>query len=336
MSCPQRHFFSFIDCLERRRLLHDRATSTNPKNRCQPPPEIRNLLASVEILGYLLLCLIWSTTWQAIRICLTGYPPLFGASLRFFIAVAVLLGVITARKRSLKLPGGMRQHLALFGAGVVNGLGYALIYLAELKLSGGTTAILCATSPLFTLLVARLFGLEQLVLRRVAGMSVGLFGIAALFWDGQQIGTSQVQAMLLALVAAALMWPIYGALLKRYASDLSPLISTLYFLFYTALSLLLLAPLRGETFPSIGSAPLSAHLALGFLAIFGSVIAWSVYLALLRRLDLSVLSTIGLVQPVFALVVDLAMKEAQLGLRGYVGALLVLVAMALSTWPLRR
>ena len=44
--------------------------------------------------------------------------------------------------------------------------------------------------------------------------------------------------MLLALVAAALMWPIYGALLKRYASDLSPLISTLYFLFYTALSLL--------------------------------------------------------------------------------------------------
>ncbi|HND12683.1 MAG TPA: EamA family transporter, partial [Pseudomonadota bacterium] len=77
-------------------------------------------------------------------------------------------------------------------------------------------------------------------------------------------------------------------------------------------------------------------LALGFLAIFGSVIAWSVYLALLRRLDLSVLSTIGLVQPVFALVVDLAMKEAQLGLRGYVGALLVLVAMALSTWPLRR
>ncbi len=290
----------------------------------------------MEILGYLLLCLIWSTTWQAIRICLTGYPPLFGASLRFFIAVVLLLGIVRARKLPLSLPGGRTQHLALLAAGVVNGLGYALIYLAELKLSGGTTAIICATSPLFTLLAARLFGLEALVLRRVAGMSIGLLGIASLFWDGQLVGSGQLQAMSLALIAAAVMWPIYGALLKRYANDLSPLISTLYFLLYTALSLLILAPIRGESLPNFGAAPLQAHLALAFLAIVGSVVAWSVYLALLRRLDLSVLSTLGLVQPVFALGLDLLLKEAQLGLRGYLGAALVLLAMALSTWPLRR
>jgi len=290
----------------------------------------------VEILGYLALCLIWSTTWQAIRICLTGYPPLYGASLRFLIAAALLLIAVRVRKLPLGLPRGARQHLAMLVAGIVNGLGYALIYLAELKLSGGTTAIICASSPLFTLIVARLFGLEQLLMRRVAGMSLGLGGIAALFWDGKSLGADQFQAMLFALTAAALMWPIYGALLKRYASDLPALVSTLYFMLYTALTLLLLAPLRGEPLPQISVAPLQAHLALVFLAVAGSVVAWSIYLALLRQLDLSVLSTLGLVQPVLALGLDLVLREAQLGPHGYLGALLVLVAMGLSTWPLRR
>ena len=317
-------------------MCHDTVPGTNPKNRCQALHELRTLLRSVEILGYLLLCLIWSTTWQAIRICLTGYPPMFGASLRFLIAAALLLVVVRARKLPLRLPGGRPQHLALLIAGIVNGLGYACVYLAELKLSGGTTAIICASSPLFTLIVARMFGLEPLLLRRLLGMSIGLGGMAALFWEGQTLGDGQIRAMLFALVAAAVMWPIYGALLKRYAHDLPPLLSTLYFLFYTALTLLVLAPLRGESWPNIAAAPAQAHLALIFLAVFGSVVAWSIYLALLQRLDLSVLSTLGLVQPVLALGLDLVLREAQLGPRGYLGALLVLVAMGLSTWPLRR
>jgi len=290
----------------------------------------------VEILGYLLLCLIWSTTWQAIRICLTGYPPMYGASLRFLIATVLLLIAVRVRKLPLALPGGKSQHLALLLAGIFNGLGYACIYVAELKISGGTTAIICASSPLFTLIAARLFGLEQLLLRRIAGMSIGMVGIGALFWEGQTLGHDQVQAMLFALAAAALMWPVYGALLKRYAHALPPLVSTLYFLLYTALTLFVLAPLRGEAFPKIAAAPMEAHFALIFLAVIGSVVAWSVYLTLLRRMDLSVLSTLGLVQPVLALGLDLLLREAQLGPRGYLGALLVLVAMGLSTWPLRR
>ena len=127
---------------------------------------------------------------------------MFGASLRFLIAAALLLVVVRARKLPLRLPGGRPQHLALLIAGIVNGLGYACVYLAELKLSGGTTAIICASSPLFTLIVARMFGLEPLLLRRLLGMSIGLGGMAALFWEGQTLGDGQIRAMLFALVAA--------------------------------------------------------------------------------------------------------------------------------------
>lgn len=290
---------------------------------------------TVDALGFLLLCVIWSTTWQAIRVCLTGYPPFLGAGLRFLLAVAILAGLLVIRRRSFRLPGGSGQHLALFGAGVVNGLGYALVYVAEQTLSGGTTAILCASSPLFTLLFARLFGLEPLIPRRIAGMSIGLAGIALLFWDGQLFGPGQAKAMVWALLAAAVMWPLYGALLKRHAQNLPALVSTLYFLFYTALCLLVLAVLFGEPLTTFLSAPPKAHLALLYLAVSGSVVAWTVYLSLLRRIELSVLSTIGLLQPLLALALDFLLKQTQLGPRGYAGTVLVVAAMGLSLAPWR-
>jgi drug/metabolite transporter (DMT)-like permease len=287
------------------------------------------------VLGYLFLCLCWSTTWQAIRYCLEGYPPQLGAALRFGLAALMLAGVLLIRRTTLGLPGGRRQHLALAVSGLVNGLGYACVYVAEQTLTGGTTAVICASSPLFTLLLARLFGLEPLLPQRLVGMAMGLGGVAVLFADGLMIGRGHFQSMVLAGLAAALLWPLYGALLKRSAQDLPPLVTTCYFLFYTAVMLVALSILRGEPWPDLHSAPWRAHAGLLYLTVVGSVLAWSVYLWLLQRLELSVLSTIGLVQPVVALAIDLLLGAAQLRLRGYLGASLVLIGMAVSAWRLR-
>jgi len=289
----------------------------------------------VVVLGFLVLCLCWSTTWQAIRYCLEGYPPLLGAALRFAIATVLLLTWLGIRRRTLRLPGGRRQHLALLVAGLVNGLGYACVYLAEQTLTGGTAAVICASSPLFTLLLARLFGLEPLLPQRLLGMALGLGGVSVLFADGLELGGGHFHAMVLAGVAAAVLWPLYGALLKRSAQNLPPLVTTCYFLFYTALTLVVLSLARGEVLPSLRAAPWTAHVGLLYLAIVGSVLAWSIYLWLLQRLELSVLSTLGLIQPVMAVAIDLLLGAAQLRLRGYLGASLVLIGMALSAWRTR-
>lgn len=284
------------------------------------------------VLGFLALCLCWSTTWQAIRYCLEGYPPLCGAALRFLLATVMLLIGLGVRRSSLRLPEGRRQHLALLAAGVVNGLGYACVYVAEQTLTGGTTAVICASSPLFTLLLARLFGLEPLLPQRLLGMAMGLSGVSVLFADGLELGGGHFQAMILAGVAAAVLWPLYGALLKRSAQHLPPLVSTCYFLFYTAITLVVLSLLQGESLPHLRLVPWTAHLGLLYLSIIGSVLAWTLYLWLLQRLELSVLSTLGLIQPVMAVAIDLVLGTAQLRLRGYVGASLVLLGMALSAW----
>ena len=99
---------------------------------------------------------------------------------------------------------------------------------------------------------------------------------------------------------------------KRYATGISALVSTTYFLFYTAVVLFVLSISRHESMTRFLAAPASAHLAFIYLAVVGSVLAWTIYLWLLQRLDLSVLSTLGLVQPLLALALDLALRETQL------------------------
>lgn len=286
--------------------------------------------------GFAVLCLCWSTTWQAIRYCLEGYPPMSGAGLRFLLATALIFLLLRLRRGELRLPGGSRQHLAIAAAGVVNGLGYGCIYVAERTLSGGTTAIICAASPLFTLVLARLMGLEVLSARRLFGMLFGLGGVVALFLDGLTVGSGQFVAMLLAGLAAAFFWPIYSALLKRHAQQVPPLVATTYFLLYTALTLCVMSLGLREPLPGFRTAPWTAHAALLYLSIIGSVVAWSIYLWLLQRLDLTVLATLGLIQPVLALLLDLLTDNAQLKLSGYLGTLLVLLGMGLAAWPMRR
>jgi drug/metabolite transporter (DMT)-like permease len=289
----------------------------------------------VVLVGFLVLCACWSTTWYAIRLCLTGYPPLWGAGLRFLLATLLMAGLALAWRRARSMPRGRGVHWALLLSGVANGLGYACVYLAERTISGGTAAVIAASSPFFTVLMARLFGLETLVPRRLLGVVVGFGGVSVMMADGSERSADHLGAMLLVLLASAALWPLYGVLLKRHAQTLHPFTSCSFFLGYTALTLLVLSLLAGERPPALASVPLPAHLGLLYLAVVGSVLAWTVYLWLLKRLDLSLLATMALIQPVLALVVDWLAQDAQLRPEGYLGALLVLLGVTFAALRMR-
>lgn len=293
-------------------------------------------LTGVVALAFLVLCACWSTTWYAIRLCLQGYPPMWGATLRFALAT-VLMGAMVAVLRGPRAgtaslgEGGRRLHLVLLCAGVANGLGYACVYLAERTISGGTAAVISATSPFFTAVAARLMGLEPFLARRLIGVGLGFAGVTIMMSEGISRSSAHLSAMLLVTLSSAVLWPLYGALLKRHACGVHPLLSCTYLLGYTALTLFVLSLLRGEPMPLLWRLPAMAHLGLFYLAIVGSVIAWTVYMWLLQRLDLTVLATMGLIQPVLALVLDwFAGDLGQLRMRGLFGAALVIAGVALA------
>src|SRR3989454_1204434 len=180
--------------------------------------------SSTRSAAFAMLCLIWGSTWLAIRIGLEGAPPFLSASLRF--AVASLVLVVLAVVFRSKWPQN-RTEWALVGfVGIVLFTAdYGLIYWGENNgVLSGLSAILFATFPLQTALVANAFlKAERFTVQKLLGISVGFGGVVLIFRS--QLGTAgpgQVFPML-SIVLAATCAAFATVAVKRWGHDTEPI-----------------------------------------------------------------------------------------------------------------
>src|SRR5213075_2521282 len=182
--------------------------------------EARTKLAAIA--AFVALCLIWSSTWLAIKFWLRDLPPISFVAIRFVIAVIVLLAISVGRVRLI--PPGRGDFKLLAWTGVLMfSVNYALLFWAELYVSSGLSAVLQATIPIFGMVFAHfiLTG-EQLRWQRVAGALLAIAGVAAIcsrllnfggllaFWGG------------VGIVFGAAAAAFSNVVLKKRALDLAP------------------------------------------------------------------------------------------------------------------
>ena len=105
----------------------------------------------MKLLGFIVLCFIWGTTWLAIKFTLEGLPPFFGAALRFVVAAILLLIYVAIRKISLRI-NRKEFWIIAFSAFLIYALDYGLIYWGEQYLEAGVTAIFFSTFVLCMIL----------------------------------------------------------------------------------------------------------------------------------------------------------------------------------------
>jgi drug/metabolite transporter (DMT)-like permease len=272
---------------------------------------------------FAILCLIWSTTWTAIRICEQGFTPLWGAAGRFGLASVLLVPIAlwVSLRRPIKAKRG--AWWMLVAAGAVNALSYGLIYLAEQRITGGTAAVLAAAHPFFAMGAAVSLGYEPLRLRRLAGLVLGLAGVALLMWGGLRADRGTALSMAEVLFAAALLWPAYTVLLRGAGDRGIPVLQvTTGFLGFTAIGLVAAAALvEGVPHPHPSARALGA---LVYLALVGSVAAWGLFNWLMRRMAISLLSTLVFIEPTMALGVDWLVGERAPRPTALLGSLLIL------------
>src|SRR5213075_642174 len=128
-------------------------------------------------LAWLTLCVVWSSTWLAIKIGLRDLPPISFVAIRFLIAIAVLLAVSIGRVRLLPMRRNDYAVLAITGI-LMFAVNYTLLFWAELHVSSGLAAVLQATIPIFGMIFAHwLLPDEPLRLQRVMGAFVALGGV---------------------------------------------------------------------------------------------------------------------------------------------------------------
>ena len=290
----------------------------------------------MQLLGFVLLCLIWGSTWVGIKISLEGIPPLSGAGLRFLIAIAILFLFVRIRRYSLRIKKNEFWILALTGV-LTYSLDYGLIYWAEQYLSAGVTAIFFATFVLFTTLATNfMFRQETFHWRRFLGICLGFSGIIIVFLD-QLILTHFKPVVILAslaVVLAAASAGISTVIVKKYLVHLNANVLCLYQMLLGTIFLLALGPIsEGFAHYHLTLRVLTAVLYLG---VIGSAFAFVLFYWLLQRMSPITLSLIIYITPLVALVFDFVVFEEMISFRALLGMGIIFAGIGLTHWKKKR
>lgn len=154
-------------------------------------------------MAYVVCAVVWGTTWFAIRVCIGdgGYPVMEAAALRFAIATAVLIPLIKVL-RIRELPRSRAQWGWLAFAGVLDALGYSLVYLGETRVPGGLAAVLYGVQPLVLAVLLAMTKMEPVRPGAVIGALISIAGVAMLSVERASVSTQQLIGVALVLGSA--------------------------------------------------------------------------------------------------------------------------------------
>ncbi len=283
---------------------------------------------------FALLCLIWGSTWLAIRLTVAELPPLIGAGLRFTLATFCVLAYALAKKQSLRLAKPGLHYWMMLCALLVYVVDYGLIYWAEQFINAGVTAIFFATFPLFTALFSRLILTEREISRSVLlGILLGFLGIVLVFLDQLLQTRFQKTVMLasLAVVVAAVSAGLATVLVKKTARGIPALSVTFHQLFWGSIFLALLSLIFTPLPRSLPS--MTALGATFYLGTVGTALAFVIYYRLLQEKSAVSISTIGYITPLIALLLDFLVFSTIPPLKTWLGMLIVFLAVYLVNRP---
>jgi drug/metabolite transporter (DMT)-like permease len=273
--------------------------------------------------------LVWGSTYLAIRVMVETVPPLLGAGARFAIAGAVLLLVLRWRLgwTTIRPTRG-----ALLGAGLVGLLlpgANAVVSVAEQHVPSSLAALLIASIPLWVILLRRLAG-ETITRAGGVAVLVGFVGVALLVRPGPQSADASIVGML-TCVAAAVMWASGSFASGRVELPRHPLVSTGWQMLIGGIACLIAGLLAGEG-PRVDPAAFSTRslLALLYLIVMGSWVAFSAYVWLLQNAPISKVATYAYVNPVVAIVLGWLILSEVVAPVTIAGAAIIVAAVALA------
>ena len=276
---------------------------------------------------YVLLCLIWGSTWLVIKVGYGGLGPFNVAALRFFIAGAVM--TVAAWLTRARWPRTQREWLAVAVVGLLMfAADYGLIYWAEQYIESGLTAVLFATLPLMTLFAARAYlpG-QRITARKLSSSLLALAGTIALFADRLRLDSYAVKPML-AVLAGAACAAIASVVSKRDAHDLPAATLNAPSMLIGAFALLAASLAHGDGFRLPADAATWA--AVAYLSAVGTVLAFFVYFSLLKTWTVMSLAFISVFTPAIALLLGFVFLDERPSQWTVGGSILILLAIALA------
>jgi drug/metabolite transporter (DMT)-like permease len=260
------------------------------------PPRLNRFTV---VFSFLSIYLIWGSTYLAIRYAVETIPPLYTAGLRHLVAGTILLAWCLAKR--------LRPTWAQVRASIIIGaffflIGHGTLHWAEQKVPSGLASLLIASEPIWVFLLSSLAARQwRLNATLLAGILLGFGGVGLLMGRSALNSGPGVFVGSLAIVLGALSWSVGIVYSRRSHLSGHPLLLSALSLLAGSVQLLLVGTALGEYRGfSFASVSLRSWLALGYLVIFGSVVAFTAYNWLLEHYSPTLVATHTYVNPIVA------------------------------------
>ncbi|KEY57392.1 drug/metabolite exporter YedA [Serratia sp. DD3] len=269
------------------------------------------------------LYIVWGSTYFAIRVGVEGWPPLMMAGVRFLVAGFLLFVLLLLRGYPLPT---LKQWMAAAVIGILLlAVGNGLVTIAQhQQVPSGIAAVMVATVPLFTLGFSLFWGMRNSRLEWT-GIALGLLGIVLLNTGNNLVG-NPMGALLILLASAS--WAFGSLLSAKVSLPAGPMAGAAEML-VAGVVLTIISQLSGEHLDKMPS--FSAFMALSYLIVFGSMLAISAYMFLLKNVRPVVATSYAYVNPVVAVLLGVGFAGESLTLREWVALVIIVAAVVLVT-----
>jgi drug/metabolite transporter (DMT)-like permease len=289
-------------------------------------PELRDQERAAYI-AWLSVCLIWGTTYLAIRVALETIPPALLGAFRYLAAGGALALIL--RARGVRLPGPTHWGGLMLLGFLMIGLGNGGVIWAEQWVPSGIAAVVVAAAPFWMTGLEATLGGERLSLQRSVGLVLGFLGILLLVWPeltaGGELGR-QFTVGVIALQIACLGWALGSSYSKRHAREENALGASALQMIFGGIILLAAALVRGEF--AVLTFTWRTAVAELYLIVFGSLIGYSAYVYALKHLPVSTVSLYAYVNPVIAVVLGTLLLGEPFGWRVVAASAIVFAGIA--------
>jgi drug/metabolite transporter (DMT)-like permease len=311
----------------------------NPAGAVAHSPETVSLLAwrkqvsrhrsKVPILVWLVLSLIWGSTWLFIKLGLEDLPPFTFAGIRFVIAALILSIVIIIRRRPL--PRDLRDWGLMVATGLLAfALNYGLLFWGEQRTSSGLAAILQTIIPVFGLVIAHLYlPEERITMRKLGGVVLSIIGVGLIFSNQFVAEGKSALWGSMAIVVGALGAATSNVLVKAHARHLDSAVLAAGQMVFGLIPLLLIGTIAEGNPLKLHWTPL-ALFSLFYLALVGSAIAFLLFYWLVRNMDVTKTMLISLVTPLIAVILGMLVLNERLTWRIFLGGVVIISGIGLN------
>lgn len=287
------------------------------------------------VLIWLLLCLIWGTTWIFIKIGLEDLPPITFAAARFLLAVAILYVVIRVQK--IPIPKTAKQWRLIALTGVLQfSINYSMVFWSEQYITSGLAAVLQAMITVFGLILAWIFLPNERITRlKVFAVAMGIVGVGVIFYD--QLSVQSFMAFLgcVGVVIGSYAAAQASILVKAKGGGIHPA-ALVFCQMLCGLPAIIVYSLVAEGNPFTFHWTWKAVGCVLYLTIAGTIAAFWLYYWLLGKIESTKAMMISLVTPLLAVVIGAITIGETLPPQTGLGGLLIIGSIGLIVFRKRR